>query len=191
MEEDEEFVAPRPNPVMALAVAAILVTSVGLGSAFSLSAMDYVQVWWGADEFAQVKGEVTRASTIKEGSNTRPDIAFAYEVGGETYEADSRWTATSYKDAELARRASQKQKVGDAVTVFYAPGDPKLATLTREVSPAPAFIRVGYALAFWVVAIVSVVGWKRSRARTRAAAYARHVQAKARERRAKKWSESS
>ena len=189
MEEDEEFVAPRPNPVMALAMAVILTASVGLGGAFAMSASDYVQVWLGAPDFAQAKGKITKASTIKEANNTRPDVAFEYEVGGETYDADNRWSATSYKDAELARRASQKLKVGEEVMVFYAPKDPRLATLTRQVPPTPALTRVGYALAFFVVSLVSVFGWKKSRSRTRAAAYTRHIKEQGKARRAKAWNE--
>ena len=178
--EDEGFVPPKANPILAITIASIFVGSLGVGSAFASSSSDFVRAWLGAKSFAAVTGEVTKASTTSEANNTRADITFTYEVDGELYEGDNRLTARSYRDAEFARRDSQDYKVGKPIEVFYHPKTPALSVITRDVPLAPALMRVGFSLAFFVVCVLSVVGWRRSRTRTRAAAYARYVSSKRR-----------
>lgn len=175
MSEHPDFVAPRTSPFLIIVSLALILGLGALGYGFGVTGWESAQVAYGAPTYASTKGKVTKATTRKEGNNTLPDIHFAYEVGGERFEADNRHTAVGFRDAKFASKASQKWRVGQDVAVFYDAKTPKRAALTRKVPWNNALMRLGFALGAFVAVIAVIVGVTRTRKRLRARAYSKFL----------------
>jgi len=168
--EDEEFKAPGPS-IAQLAVWFVIVGFAGtLGTMFASSGWEYARVAIGARSYVPVSAIITEATVNQESQNHVPQVSFEYTYEGERFEADSRYTTRSFRDAKLARSALKKYRTGESLDVFVDPKHPERAVITRDVPWGRGGFRVGLALAFYTIIGLAIYSFRRGRIRARAAA---------------------
>lgn len=168
--EDEEFRAPGPSLGSLVAWFVIVAFAGTLGTMFAVSGWEYVRVALGAGGYVPTDATITEATVHQESQNHVPQVSFAYTYRGERYEADSRYTTRSFRDAKLARSELKRYKTGESLRVFVDPKHPERAVLTREVPWGRGGFRVGLALAFYTIIALAIYSFRRGRVRARAAA---------------------
>lgn len=170
-----DFVEPRTSPFLLIVSLALVLGLGALGYGFGVTGWESAQVAYGAPTYASTKGEVSKATTRKEGNNTLPDVHFTYHAGGKRFEADNRHTAIGFRDGKLASKASQQWRVGQSVTIYYDAETPRRAALTRKVPWNNALMRLGFSLGAFLAVIAVVVGLLRTQKRLRARAYSKFL----------------
>lgn len=157
-----------------------LVSGLGwLAWAFGSDALEHAQLIRRAEALAPVEATIIHVGTHQEGKNYVPELRFEYTVGGVRHVGTNRHEAQAYRDAALARQATETYRSGQRLTVFVDPQQPRRAALHREISWMWGLGRGLMALVCGIGAIAVLVLVRRADRKAAAMAYARHVRDRA------------
>ena len=175
----EDYTPPRPWLRSRGIVLALVVGMGWLAWAFGTDAVEHAQLVRRARAFVPVQAKIIHVGTHQEGKNYVPELRFEYTVGGARHVGTNRHEAQAYRDAALARQATEAYSNGQRVTVYVDPQQPRRAALHREVSWMWGLSRGLMALVFAIGVVFVLVMVRRADRKAAAMAYARHVRDRA------------